>query len=124
MVKHDYYLSNAAADTPRPELARVAKAEHRIEDCLQRGKSEVGLADYEVRSWGGWDHHQALSLVAAWYLNCELRSGKKIGPGFHLPTTPCPHRPTAPSGLRMRRTNPRRLPMHTPLRTQSTRPLP
>jgi SRSO17 transposase len=122
--KHDYYLSNAAADTPRPELARVAKAEHRIEDCLQRGKSEVGLADYEVRSWGGWYHHQALSLVAAWYLNCELRSGKKNGPGFHLPTTPCRNRPTAPGSLRLRRTNPRRLPMHTPFGTQSTRPLP
>jgi SRSO17 transposase len=123
-IKHDYYLSNAATDTPRHELARVAKAEHRIEECLQRGKSEVGLADYEVRSWGGWYHHQALSLVAAWFLNCELRSGKKIGPGFHLPTTPCRDRPTAPRSLRLRRTTPRRLPMHTPFGTQSTRPLP
>ena len=123
-VKHDYYLSNATADTPRHELARATKAEHRIEECLQRGKSEVGLADYEIRSWGGWYHHQALSLVAAWYLNCELRSEKKIGPGFHLPPAPCRHRPTPSRSLRLRRTNPRRLPMHTPFGTQSTRPLP
>ncbi len=123
-IKHDYYLSNAVVDTPRHELARVSKAEHRIEECLQRGKSEVGMADYEVRSWGGWYHHQALSLIAAWYLNCELRSGKKNGPSFHLPATPGRHRPTAPRSLRLRPTNPRRLPMHTPFRTQSTRPLP
>jgi SRSO17 transposase len=122
-VKHDYYLSNAAPDTPRRELARVAKAEHRIEECLQRGKSECGLADYEVRSWGGWYHHQALSLIAAWFINCELRAGKKIGPCFHLPTTPLRHRPTPPRRLRLRRTNPRRLPLHSPLRAQSTRPL-
>ena len=124
VVKHDYYLSNAQPETPRRELARVAKAEHRIEDCLQRGKSECGLADYEVRSWGGWYHHQALSLIAAWFLNCELRLGKKIGPGIHISPTSCRHRPTAPRSLRLRRTTPHRLPMHTPPRTQPTRPLP
>ena len=123
MVKQDYYLSNATADTPRRELARIAKAEHRIEECLQRGKSEVGLADYEVRSWGGWYHHQALSLIAAWFLNCELRSGKKIGPGLHVPAAPRRDRPPAPRRLRLRRTDPRRLPMHAPLGTQSIRPL-
>lgn len=122
-VKHDYYLSNAALQTPRRELARVAKAEHRIEECLQRGKSECGLADYEVRSWGGWYHHQALSLIAAWFLNCELRSGKKIGPRFHLPATPLRHRSTPPRRLRLRPTRPRCLPMHTSTGTQSIRPL-
>jgi len=122
-VKHDYYLSNAAPQTPRRELARVAKAEHRIEECLQRGKSECGLADYEVRTWGGWHHHQTLSLIAAWFLNCELRSGKKIGPGLHVPAASHRHRPPAPRRLRLRRTDPRRLPMHAPLGTQSIRPL-
>lgn len=122
-LKHDYYLSNAAPDTPRPELARVAKAEHRIEECLQRGKSEAGLADYEVRSWGGWHHHQVLSLIAAWYLNCELRTGKKKSSGLHLSAAPRRHRSDAPRRLWLRRTIPRRLPMHAPPGTQSSRPL-
>ncbi|MHC4504928.1 MAG: IS701 family transposase [Planctomycetota bacterium] len=76
-VKHDYYLSNAPADTPLEELARVAKAEHRIEECLQRAKSEVGLSDYEVRTWAGWHHHHALVLMAVWFLVLEARRGKK-----------------------------------------------
>jgi hypothetical protein len=122
-VKHDYYLSNAPPQTPRPELARVAKAEHRIEECLQRGKSECGLADYEVRSWGGWHHHQALSLIAAWFLNCELRTGKKNGPGLHLPATPGRDCPTAPRRHRLRPARSRCLPLHPPLGTQSVRPL-
>jgi SRSO17 transposase len=122
-IKHDYYLSNAAADTPRWELARVAQAEHRIEDCLQRGKSECGLSDYEVRSWIGWHHHQTLSLIAAWFLNRELRAGKKIRPGFHLPATPRRDCPTAPRRHRLRRANARRPPLHPPLGTQSIRPL-
>jgi SRSO17 transposase len=76
-VKHDYYLSNAASETLPGLLARVAKAEHRIEECLQRAKSEAGLADYQVRTWWGWHHHQALSLLASWFLVQETRRGKK-----------------------------------------------
>ena len=77
--KRDYLLSNAAAQTPLAELARVHLAEHRIEECIRRGKSEAGLADYEVRHWLGWQHHQALALIAAWFLVRETRREKKSG---------------------------------------------
>jgi len=89
-MKYDYHLSNAHPDTPLDELARVVKAEHRIEDCIKRSKSEAGLADYEVRTWAGWYHHQTLSLIATWFLIKETRRGKKIYPcvdrttGSHL----------------------------------------
>lgn len=79
--KHDYLLSNAPPATPLAEYARVFKAEHRIEECLQRAKGEVGLADYEVRTWRGWHHHQALALVATWFLTVEARRGKKMDAG-------------------------------------------
>jgi hypothetical protein len=59
----------------------VAKAEHRIEECLQRGKSEAGLADYQVRTWIGWHHHITLSLMAAWFLVLEAQRGKKMDAG-------------------------------------------
>ena len=42
VVKVDFYLSNAAPETPLWQLARVAKADHRIDECLQRSKSEAG----------------------------------------------------------------------------------
>jgi SRSO17 transposase len=79
--KHDYHLSNAAFATPLEEFSRVANAEHRIEECLQRAKGEAGLADYEVRTWRGWYHHQVLSLLATWFLTVEARRGKKMDPG-------------------------------------------
>jgi SRSO17 transposase len=78
VVKVDFYLSNAAPGTPLWQLARVAKAEHRIEECLQRSKSEAGLADYEVRNWTGWHHHQTLSILATWFLVTETLRGKKM----------------------------------------------
>ena len=79
--KHDYLLSNAALDTPATEFARVFKAEHRIEECLQRAKGEAGLADYQVRTWEGWHHHQTLSLLATWFLTQETRRGKNPDAG-------------------------------------------
>jgi len=78
--KHDYYLSNADSEVPLEEYARVAKAEHRIEECLQRAKGEAGLGDYQVRNWTAWHHHQTLALLAAWFLNQETRRGKNTDP--------------------------------------------
>lgn len=79
--KHDYLLSNAEWSTAEAEFARVFKAQHRIEECLQRAKSEAGLGDYQVRTWEGWHHHQALSLLATWFLTQETRRGKKDDAG-------------------------------------------
>lgn len=82
-VKHDYALSNAPYETLLEELARVIKAEHRIEECIERAKSQAGLADYEMRTWRGWYHHQTLSLMATWFLVQETRRGGKKDPGHH-----------------------------------------
>jgi SRSO17 transposase len=98
-VTHDYYLSNAASETFPGLLARVAQAGHRIEECLQRAKSEAGLADYQVRTWWGWHHHQALSLLASWFLVQETRRGKKGDARVNLAAGACRVGVSAPCGL-------------------------
>ncbi len=77
-LRHDYHFSNAPADTPLQELARVARAEHRVEQCFERGKTDAGLADYQVRTWQGWHHHITLSMLATWFLTGEAQRGKKM----------------------------------------------
>jgi hypothetical protein len=79
--KHDYLLADAPLDTPVAEFARVFKAQHRIEECLKRAKGQAGLADYQVRTWEGWHHHQTLALLATWFLTQETRRGKNPDPG-------------------------------------------
>ena len=76
-----YALSNAGPDVPLAELVRVRFARHRIEEALEAGKSEAGLAHYEVRSWVGWHHHMALSLLALWFLILERRRLGGENPG-------------------------------------------
>lgn len=123
VVKTDYYLSNAPAETPRAEFARVAKAEHRIEECLQRAKSEAGLADYEVRNWIGWHHHQILSLIATWFLTTEARRGKKMDTGDYAPANPRAHLADPASRVRMRYQLPPPPRMPAAARAKRTRPL-
>src|SRR5512135_1056177 len=59
-----YSLSNAAADTPAPRLAFLQGQRYGIERALQHGKQDVGLGDYQVRSWRGWHHHMAVVMLA------------------------------------------------------------
>jgi SRSO17 transposase len=120
IVKTDYYLSNAGPETPLAEWARVAKAEHRIEECIQRSKSEAGLADYEVRNWVGWHHHQTLSLIATWFLLTETRQGKKIHSGHHASTNPRRHRPHPLPRQRLQRPLPHPPRTRNPAHPQST----
>jgi SRSO17 transposase len=111
--KLDYYLSCAAAATPLAELARVAKAEHRIEGCLERAKGEAGLADYQVRNWPGWHRHQALALLAAWSLTEEARRGKDPDPGADVAAAPAADRGAHRGSAGGQRTEPAMPPQHS-----------
>lgn len=111
-IKHDYYLSNAASETPLAEFARVAKAEHRIEECLERAKSDAGLAQYQVRNWIGWHHHQTLSLLAAWFLTQEDLRGKKIHSRFDRADSSHDHCRAAIPRPRLRRSSIHRAAQH------------
>jgi len=102
VVKTDYYLSNGTFETELAEFIRAAKAEHRVEECIGRSKSEAGLADYEVRTWRGWHHHQTLSLIATWFLVTETRRGKKIHAGDYGSPTPRGHLANPAKAVRMR----------------------
>jgi hypothetical protein len=67
------------------ELVRVIKAGTCIEASLQRGKGEAGLDEYQVRTWEGWHHHMALTLIAVWFLIRETHRGQQSTPALTLP---------------------------------------
>ena len=59
-----YYVSNGDELTPLEVLAQVACARHRIEEYFEDGKTYLGMAQYETRSWIGWHHHMSLVAMA------------------------------------------------------------
>jgi len=63
-----YYRVYAPADTPIPEMVRVAGMRWAIEGALEQAKGEVGLDQYEVRRWQAWYRHITLALLAHAFL--------------------------------------------------------
>jgi SRSO17 transposase len=89
--RYHYYLTptrTAKAELVEPslaELARVINAGLCIEASFKRGKGEVGMDEYQVRTWQGWHHHMALSLISVWFLIGETHRGQQLTPGLTLP---------------------------------------
>jgi SRSO17 transposase len=59
-----YDLAAAPAGTTLTALAKAAAGRWPVEGGFESTKQEVGLADYEVRSWTGWHRHITLALLA------------------------------------------------------------
>ncbi len=89
--RYRYYLTpTSGAEAEREELslvelARVIKAGLCIEASFKRGKGEVGMDEYQVRTWEGWHHHMALTLIAVWFLIGETHRGQQFTPALTLP---------------------------------------
>ena len=89
--RYQYYLTptdgcaGAFKEPSLEELARVIKAGACIEASFKRGKGEVGMDEYQMRTWQGWHHHMALSLIAVWFLIGETHRGQQLTPALTLP---------------------------------------
>jgi FOG: Transposase len=74
-----FYRCAGPANTPVPELIRVAGARWAIEECFQTAKNEAGLDHYQVRSWRAWYAHITLAMLAAAYLAVTRAQQAKKG---------------------------------------------
>jgi SRSO17 transposase len=63
-----YYVVFGPDRTTLATLAQVAGRRWAIEECFEVAKQEVGLADYEIRSWHGWYRHITLAMLALAFL--------------------------------------------------------
>lgn len=59
-----YFVCGGPPQTTLRQLVGVAGQRWAIEECLEIGKSDCGLDEYEVRTWHGWYRHVTLSLFA------------------------------------------------------------
>ena len=96
-----YYLSNAPGDTPLETLACVGGSRWRIETEFETEKSDMGLDEYETRTWPGWHHHVALCLLAgAFLLSLQQDWGGNADPDHPAPSLPCGAGNAAPGTVR------------------------
>jgi SRSO17 transposase len=74
------YVVFAPEATPLAAVVQVVGSRWTVERCFEEAKGEVGLDQYEVRSWTGWYRHITLAMWA-YALLTVLRA-------VHLPAAP------------------------------------
>jgi len=85
--RYSYYISNAPASTPWRTFVWLSGVRWAIEQCFEEGKTELGMAHYEVRKYPGWHHHMLTTMLAHFFLwHLKLHVGKK-SPGSHRVAT-------------------------------------
>ncbi len=87
----DFFLVHAPENTSLAAMVEAAGGRWPVELCFESAKQEVGLDDYEVRSWSGWYRHMTLCLVAHCFLTTarlELNAMQEAAdPGSFLSST-------------------------------------
>lgn len=63
-----YVLVFAPSGTSLEEMVEAFGARWTVEQCFEEAKGEVGLDEYEVRSWHGWYRHITFSMLSLAFL--------------------------------------------------------
>ncbi len=83
-----HYFVFGPASSTLAQVVQVAGTRWQVEQAFELAKGEVGLDEYEVRTWVGWYRHMTLAMFALAYLTVvrlhartaqQVRTGPKGG---------------------------------------------
>jgi SRSO17 transposase len=75
---YSYYISNAPERTKLATFVWLSGLRWAIEQCFEETKSELGMDQYEVRKYPGWNHHILTCMLSHFFLwHLKIRLGKK-----------------------------------------------
>lgn len=75
-----YFFSSLPGSTSLGRLARLIHHRWAIEQQYQDLKTEMGIDDFEGRTYPGWHHHVVLTAVAYGFLQAERRRRSRRAP--------------------------------------------
>ena len=67
-AKMAYVLVFARTGTTLSDMVQAIGSRWSVEQCIEEAKGQVGLDEYEVRSWQGWYRHITLCMLAHAFL--------------------------------------------------------
>ena len=79
-----YYVSNVAPEVPLEMMALVTGVRWRVEEFFEDGKGQLGMAQYEARSWTSWHHHMSLVALAHLFVTQTRRDLRRKVPELTL----------------------------------------
>jgi SRSO17 transposase len=66
-----YSVTNSSEDVALHVVVQAQRQRFWIENAFGDGKSELGMDDYEVRSWVGWHRHMTLCMLGQLFITEE-----------------------------------------------------
>ena len=76
--RYSYCISNAPISTRLKTFVWLSGIRWAIEQCFEETKTELGMDQYEVRKYPGWNHHILTCMLAHFFLwHLKIRLGKK-----------------------------------------------
>jgi SRSO17 transposase len=75
-----FSLTNLPAKQSWKRLAYVQGQRFWIEHAFHEAKSQLGMAQYQVRVWNGWHHHMALVALATMFIAREKARNSESHP--------------------------------------------
>jgi SRSO17 transposase len=73
-----YYISNAPVSTRLKVFVWLSGIRWAVEQCFEETKTELGMDQYEIRKYPGWNHHILTCMLAHFFLwHLKIRLGKK-----------------------------------------------
>ena len=82
---YSFYISNAPRSTRLKTFVWLSGIRWAIEQCFEETKTELGMDQYEVRKFAGWNHHMLTCMLAHFFLwHLKIRLGKKSSSHYAL----------------------------------------
>jgi SRSO17 transposase len=83
--EYSYYISNASSSTRLKTFVWLSGMRWAIEQCFEETKTELGMDQYEVRKYAGWNHHTLSCMLAHFFLwHLKIKLEKKISCSYRL----------------------------------------
>ena len=75
---YSYFISNAPRSTRLTTFVWLSGLRWAIEQCFEETKTELGMDQYEVRKYPGWNHHILTCMLAHFFLwHLKIKLGEK-----------------------------------------------
>ncbi len=82
---YSFYISNTPRSTRLKTFVWLSGIRWAIEQCFEETKTELGMDQYEVKKFAGWNHHMLTCMLAHFFLwHLKIRLGGKSASHYAL----------------------------------------
>ncbi len=84
--EYSFYISNAPLSSRLALFVWLSGVRWPIEQCFEEEKNELGMDQYEVRKYTGWNHHMLICMLSHFFLwHLKIKLGKKSTCCYYCP---------------------------------------